>query len=180
MIRDNLLALFADSRRWEHEGRRVVFWYDVGGEFRQDFEALDLDGIRKQLLNGNPFRTKILIESTGSNEKLLVYSPSPKPAPREDWLLDALKYGQEFSADRAAMIALDLGFTDPAVVTIIHEREAFFDSKRRVEALKGMSLPASTSAPELAVAMMSATVGLKAPDARGVIRKVLLGGLDVS
>jgi uncharacterized protein (TIGR02687 family) len=179
-IRDNLVALFMHSRRWEHEGRRVVFWYDDGGEFRQDFESLDLDGIRKHLLNGNPFRSKILIESIGPDEKLLVYSPWPKPAPREDWLLDALKYGQEFSADRAAMIALDLGFTDPAVVATIRERVAFFDSKRRVEALKGMSLPASISAPELAVAMMSVTVGLKAPDPRGVIRKVLVGGLDES
>lgn len=179
-IRNNLKALFTDSHRWEHEGRRVVFWYDSGGEFRQDFESLNLDGIRKHLLKGNPFQTKILIESMDPDEKLLVYSPSPKPTPREDWLLDALKYGQEFSADRAAMIVLDLGFTDPAVVGTIREHVAFFDSKRRLEALKAMSLPASISAPELAVAMMSATVGLRAPDPRGVIRKVLLGGLDES
>jgi hypothetical protein len=88
--------------------RNVVFWYDEEGVFAGDIDSLALEGVKIIKLNvNNMFATKLYIEETDTTGNLLVYSPLPRPANRENWLTDTIKYSQTFSTDETSLNLLN-------------------------------------------------------------------------
>lgn len=77
----------ADGRK-----RNIVFWYDEHAEFTREIDELQLNnaGLIK-LTSDNSFAVKYKLEKLDANSNYLVYSPAPKPLPRENWLLDIVK-----------------------------------------------------------------------------------------
>lgn len=178
-IQQTLQQLFDDDARWQDRFKRVVFWYDENAVFAEEYEALNLEKVRKHTLNDhNTFYTKVQLEALQAGERCLVYSPMPQPHPEENWLLDALKYGESFSADRASLVFTELGLLDRSLLDYIRDHLKFFQNKKRVEALMQLMISPSIQEPQLRIAMMSVLTGLKTPDALGMIRKVLLAGLE--
>ena len=78
-VQGALQTLFTDDRRWKHRGRRVAFWYDPQGEFREEAQTLDLDGVTVVTLADTPFALKrrVLLEEPQTN--FLLYAPFPEP-----------------------------------------------------------------------------------------------------
>ena len=116
---------------------RIVFWYDVKRELRQEFEALALPEVVKIALANNQFSVKHRILREQSAQKFLLYHEGPPPPDLDNWLLDVqLAYGQ-FRADQVSLwlseIGLGLEFT-----AVVAPHTEFFQAVRRREALKEM------------------------------------------
>ena len=177
-IADGLLHLFNAPERWAHEGRKLVFWYDPGGEFRETFEDLELGGATKLELTNTPFHTKYHLLVEAPETDYLLYAPYARPKDADNWLLDLELSGLQFSADRAAMIFRDLALHTRYLETYIREHLSFFNSKRRYSALLDMELGPGTDEAGLRLAMMCALAGLKIPDVGLLLRALLIGGLQ--
>ena len=176
-IQATLQNLFQDDSRWAHPGQRVVFWYDPDQQFLDTFTELQLDGIEKLQLNDTPFTVKHRLLKQQPGQAFLLYAPFAQPNDPDNWLLDIQHRGLIFAADRAALIFADLGLHQRSLETIIRQHLKFFDSRKRTESLQAMPLSPQTHDRELVLAMLSVLVGLKVPDASGVIRRVLMAGL---
>jgi len=176
-IQSTLQNLFQDDSRWAHQGQRVVFWYDSDQQFQDTFTALQLEGVEKLQLNDTPFTVKHRLLIVQPHQAFLLYAPFPAPADQDNWLLDIQHRSLTFSADRAALIFADLGFHQRSLEAIIRQHLKFFDSRKRTEALQSMQLAPQTHEKGLLLAMLSVLVGLKVPDASGLIRRVLMAGL---
>ena len=87
--------------------RHIVFWYDAEGEFIEDIDNINLQNVRTlKLTQNNYFKTRYILEKEDTTSNILIYANMPKPSPREDWLLDVLKYSIEFSTDKTTVIII--------------------------------------------------------------------------
>ena len=95
------------------EVRKLVFWYDAGGEFAEDVDSLGLVNAEVlHLARDNQFYTKYFLEWVDKTTNYLVYAPFAKPPLRENHLADTMRYSKEFVADRASLLIADLGLED--------------------------------------------------------------------
>ncbi len=175
-IRSGLLNLFGSPERWGHEERKLVFWYDPGGEFREVFAGLELPGIQKYEMSHTPFRTKCHLLLDAPKTDFLLYAPYAQPADEDNWLLDLELSGLHFSADRAALIFRELALYTRHLEGYVRGHLTFF-SKKRYAALLEMGLSAQTDEAGLRLAMMSTIAGLRVPNAELLLRGLLMGGL---
>ncbi len=105
-IQASLQTIFQDDSRWRSaKARRIVFWYDAGGQFQPTFDAITLPNVTKLQLGDTPFTAKHRLLIQEPEQSFLLYAPYAEPAPADNWLLDIQKSAQPFSADRAALIA---------------------------------------------------------------------------
>lgn len=155
--------------------RQIIFWYDEEGQFARDIDELELANARiLKLYTNNAFHIKYQLEKVDLESNYLLYSPLPKPAARDNWLLDMLKYSTEFSTDKAVLIMRSFGVKDGALVNIFRKYLKFFDNKERYRKLISYSLDAPTE-DKMHVAVMSVLCRLPAADFESVVRKVLMG-----
>lgn len=111
----------------EGKKRNIIFWYDEEGEFVEDIDELILDNAKTlKLADNNAFFIKYQLEKEDTESNYLLYSPSPKPMPRDNWLLDILQYSTGFSTDKAVLIMGDLGVTDPSLRNVFKKYLKFF------------------------------------------------------
>lgn len=114
---------------------RIVFWYDVKRELRQEFEAVTLPAVTKITLDNNQFRVKHRILREQPEHKFLLYHEGPPPPDLDNWLLDVQLASGQFRADQVSLwlseIGLGLEFT-----AVVAPHTEFFQAARRREALK--------------------------------------------
>lgn len=115
--------------------RRIVFWYDAKQELREDFEALQLAGVKKIELINNEFGVKHRILREEPEQKFLIYREGPQPADLENWLLDVQLAHGEFRTDQVAiwLSELELGFE---FADVVQEHAEFYQAIKRKNALK--------------------------------------------
>ena len=113
---------------------RVVFWYDDSGEMKEVFEQLNLDVVEKVMMANNEFGTKYQILIQKPTTPFLVYQPSPKPVPEENWLLDLNLAFYEFHAEPASLYLQDLGLTQE-FLPIVEQHEKFFANEKNLKSL---------------------------------------------
>ena len=98
------------------ERHRIVFWYDTKQELRNDFEALELAGIKKLELTNNEFGVKYRLLREEPEQKFLLYREGPQPANLENWLLDVQLAQGVFRTGQVGLwlaeLELGLEFTD--------------------------------------------------------------------
>ncbi len=117
------------------EKHRLVFWYDAEGAMRERYEALELDGVEKVELDGNPFGLKYRVLRVEPKGRFLIYSAMPRPADEENWLLDLELSHHIFHADKASLLLQELEL--PLVLKPLIQRHAdFFNAVKRVEKLR--------------------------------------------
>ena len=93
--------------------RKLVFCNDANAEFITDIDTIELENAKVyRLEQNNQFRTKYFLEREDTTTNYLIYAPFPKPPIRENHLADTIRYSTEFFADRASLLALDLGIED--------------------------------------------------------------------
>lgn len=111
--------------------RNIVFWYDEDGDFKEDIDNLNFKNSKIiELTKNNSFYIKYLLEIKDLNSNYLIYSPMPKPHPRDNWLLDILSYSFEFSTDKAELIRKDF-VEDSSLTKVFKNYLKFFNNKER-------------------------------------------------
>ena len=164
----------------ENYKRRIIFWQDPDGEFAGQVDELCLDGVKILKLTGtNNFAAKLLLSETDTESNYLVYNPFSYSDIRDNWLLDIELYSEEFRADLLSIRMQELGM--PATSQMRKAMKAyskFFENKERVAKLTAFKSNYS-NAGQLHIDIFAVLAGTSANTAPGVIRAILMGGLDV-
>jgi uncharacterized protein (TIGR02687 family) len=120
--------------------KRVVLWYDPSGEWAAEFEAYEAPNVEKLRVEGNEFSIKVAISRAAPDQRFLLYLPSAKPPEPDNWLLDLLLSGHEFTADRASLDIQEAGLT-LEFKDLAQQHKAFFRSPVRTTKLKELLRP---------------------------------------
>lgn len=142
------------------ERHRIVFWYDAKKELRSDFEALELPGIEKLVLNNNEYSVKYKILREQPEQKFLLYHEGAQPIDLENWLLDVQLAHGEFRTDQAAiwLAELELGLE---FIDVIQQHLEFFQGEKRKETLKKL-LKADDTVGQIRLKMLAVCAGSEA------------------
>lgn len=115
------------------EQRKLVFWYDDKGDFAEDIDNIELNQAKVyKLTKNNQFQTKFFLEREDTTTNYLLYAPFPKPPVAENHLEDTLLYSKRFYADRASLLAADLGIEEK-YKSVIEKHIKFFGNKERLQ-----------------------------------------------
>jgi uncharacterized protein (TIGR02687 family) len=162
----------------EGKKRNLVFWYDDGGEFAEDIGELRLENAKILKLGpNNSFYIKYLLEKEDTESNYLLYSPISRPMPRENWLLDILKYNEDFSTDKATLIMKDFKVEDPSLRNVFKSYLKFFGNKERYRKFASFHIEKFTK-DKIHMGVLSTLCRLPVSDFEQVLKKILIEGLD--
>ena len=174
-LKDRFAAPLVDNYK-----RRIVFWQDPDGEFSDLVDELCLDGVKTLKLTGkNNFAAKMLLSEDDTDSNYLVYNPLSYSDVRDNWLLDIELYSEEFRADLLSIRMQELKM--PATSQLrkaMKSYSKFFENKERVAKLTAFKSNYS-NAGQLHIDILAVLAGTSANTAPGVIRAILMAGLDV-
>ena len=170
-IEDRLRAMFAPG-----EQRKLVFWYDESASFENEVSQLNIPGVTVYRVEPRTqFATKWMLELEHPDESFLIYAPFAKPLLEENHLADMLRYSQEYSTDKATMIAQDFNL-DEKTKLFVQEHINFFAAQDRTKRFYDLGTPAYTE--ETFALAMLAVLCKCPPKPEEVVRYVLRGTLD--
>ena len=107
--------------------RRLVFWYDEGGQMREFAASLDIPGVEILTLQNNAFTLKYRILKGEQPERgFLIYSPQAQPSDENNWLLDLQMEAIPFSADMDSLYAAECGIPMELKEKVVDKHQAFF------------------------------------------------------
>ena len=174
-LKDRFAAPLAENYR-----RRIIFWLDPDGEFSDFVDELCLDGVKILKLTGsNNFAAKQILSETDTESNYLVYNPISYPDVRDNWLLDIELYSEEFRADLLSIRMQELGMSDtPQMRKAMKSYAKFFENKERVAKLTALD-SSYNNVGQLHIDILAVLAGTSANTASGVIRAILMGGLDI-
>lgn len=174
-LRDRFAAMLPDNYK-----RRIIFWQDPAGEFSDLVDELHLDGVKILKLTGrNNFAAKMLLSQTDTESNYLVYNPISYSDVSDDWLLDIELYSEEFSADLISIRMQELGMPSNAQLhKAMKKYSKFFENKERVARLTALDSN-YTNAGQLHIDILSVLSGAGVNTAPGVIRTVLMNGMEI-
>lgn len=153
--------------------RKLVFWYDANAEFSEDVDSLELENAKVlHLEKDNQFYIKYFLECEDKDTNYLIYAPFAKPNIRENHLEDTIRYSKEFFADRASLLALDLGI-DERYKPVIQRYIKFFANKDRTQKFYDLEIEGYNRS-TIEVALMSVLCKSKTASFEEVLRCVLM------
>lgn len=165
-ITDKLNSEFAS------DVRKLVFWYDANAEFVEDVDSLELNNAKVLHLEpDNQFYTKHFLECIDTATNYLVYAPFAKPSIRDNHLADTIRYSKEFFADRASLLAIDLGI-DERYKPVIQHYIKFFANKERTQKFYDLEIE-NFNRSTIEVALMSVLCKSKTASFEEVLRCIL-------
>lgn len=164
----------------ENYKRRIIFWQDPDGEFSDLVDELCIDGVKILKLTGkNNFAAKHILSETDTDSNYLVYNPISYSDIRDNWLLDIELYSEEFRADLLSIRMQSLGVSDtPQMRKAMKSYSKFFENKERVAKLTAFKSN-YTNVGQLHIDILAALSGTSSNTASGVIRAILMAGLDI-
>ncbi len=164
----------------DNYNRRIIFWQDPDGEFSAQVDELCPEGVKLLKLTGsNNFAAKQLLSETDTQSDYLVYNPVSYSDVRDNWLLDIELYSEEFRADLLSIRMQELNMSPTS-----HMRKAmksyskFFENKERVAKLTAFK-SSYGNVGQLHIDILAVLSGAAVNTASGVIRAVLMGGLEI-
>lgn len=129
-IEQALDKLFAQGNKG-----RLVFWYDEKKELRADFEALQLDGVEKIVVENNEYALKYRMLKEQPKQKFLIFREGKRSKDIDNWLLDLELAYSEFRTDQNALWVNELGLMLEDI-PLVEAHKEFFNNKKRREAFK--------------------------------------------
>lgn len=161
--------------------RRIIFWYDEDGEFRERLDEVTLNNAKLVALTGtNNFAVKKLLSVDDTTNNFLVYCPLSYEKPEDDWLLDIEMYSEEFRADLISIWMDELGIpSTSAMRKQVKEYRKFFKAKARRDKIASQS-KAPVIPVQLHMAVMGALGGLKDVSPATIMKEVLKAGMDIN
>lgn len=174
-LRERFAAPLPDYYR-----RRILFWQDPDGEFADQVDELCPEGVKLLKLTGtNNFAAKLLLSETDTDSDYLVYNPIGYASVQDDWLLDIELYSEEFRADLLSIRMQELHMPPTAQMrNAMRAYGKFFENKERAAKLAALQSD-YTTAGQLHIDVMAVLSGTSAHTAPGVIRAILMAGLDI-
>lgn len=164
----------------ENYKRRIIFWQDPDGEFADQVEDLCPEGVKLLKLTGsNNFAAKLLLSETDTESDYLVYNPISYGDIKDNWLLDIELYSEEFRADLLSIRMQELGMQPTSQLRkAVKSYSKFFENKERAAKLAALGSN-YTGVGQLHIDVFTVLSGASANTAAGVIRAILLDGLDI-
>ena len=161
--------------------RRIVFWYDEDGEFKDRLDEVTVNNAKLLELTGtNNFAVKKILSVDDTTNNYLVYCPLSYEKPEENWLLDIELYSEEFRADLISIWMDELGIpSTPAMRKQVKEYRKYFNAKTRRDKIAGQNKTPTVPA-QLHIAVMGALSGLKDVSPAAIMKEVLKAGLDIN
>lgn len=159
--------------------RRIIFWYDEDGEFRERLDEVALNNAKLVALTGtNNFAVKKLLSVDDTMNNYLVYCPLSYENPENDWLLDIEMYSEEFRADLISIWMDEMGIpSTPAMRKQVKDYRKFFKAKVRRDKIVSQNKAPSVPA-QLHMSVMGALGGIKDVTPAAIIKEVLKAGMD--
>ena len=159
--------------------RRIIFWYDEDGEFRERLDEVVLNNAKLVALTGtNNFAVKKLLSVDDTTNNYLVYCPLSYEKPEDDWLLDIEMYSEEFRADLISIWMNEMGIpSTPAMRKQVKDYRKYFNAKARRDKIASQNRVPSVPA-QLHMAVMGALGGIKDVTPAAIIKEVLKAGMD--
>ena len=159
--------------------RRIIFWYDEDGEFRERLDEVALNNAKLVALTGtNNFAVKKLLSVDDTTNNFLVYCPLSYEKPEDDWLLDIEMYSEEFRADLISIWMNEMGIpSTPAMRKQVKDYRKYFNAKARRDKIASQNRVPSVPA-QLHMAVMGALGGIKDVTPAAIIKEVLKAGMD--
>ena len=131
----------ADHLADRFESRRVVVWHDPDGGYATQLDALAPGDVTVLRIADDEFAVKHRVLREEPAAKFLVYRSGGVPEGVGNWLLDIeLAYGPVFTANRGALMRVDLGLTAPGSEELIARYQSFFNDAKLVVRLKSLPL----------------------------------------
>ena len=163
----------------DNHQRRIIFWQDPDGEFTGQVEEFCPENVKLLKLTGsNNFAAKMLLSETDTESNYLVYNPIAYTDIKEDWLLDIELYSEEFRADLLSNRMQELNMPSTSQMRkAMKAYSRFFENKSRAAKLAAFHSDYS-SAGQLHIDVMAVLAGTAANTAPGVIRAILMSGLN--
>ena len=163
----------------ENYKRRIIFWQDPDGEFAAQVDELCPGGVKLLKLTGmNNFAAKMLLSETDLDSNYLVYNPLSYSDIRDNWLLDIELYSEEFRADLLSIRMQELNMPNTSRLRkAMKAYSKFFDNKERVAKLSAFKSKYDKVG-QLHIDILAVLSGASANTAPGVIKAILLAGLD--
>jgi uncharacterized protein (TIGR02687 family) len=146
-------------RIYDDKDEKIVIWYDDEGGFKERYDALELDGVEKIEADRNLFWIKYRIYYEAPQHKYLIYIPSPKPSPRDNWLLDISLSYYEFKADESSINIQEMGL-DLRLKPVLDRYAKFFRNEKNKSALNAL-LETHDDDETLIKKMISVATGVK-------------------
>ncbi len=110
--------------------KRIVFWYDNGGQWASVADNLDISEVTCLKLAGNPFSIKYhILKGEQPARGFLIYSRDERPADTDNWLLDLETEGIIFSAGMGSLYAAECGIPMELKHKVIDPHIEFFKSE---------------------------------------------------
>lgn len=161
--------------------RRIIFWYDEDGEFRERLDEVALNNAKLVALTGtNNFAVKKLLSVDDTTSNYLVYCPLSYERTEDNWLLDIEMYSEEFRADLISIWMKELGIpSTPAMRKQVKDYRKFFKAKLRRDKIASQNKVPSVPV-QLHMAVMGALGGIKNVTPAAIIKKVLKAGMDTN
>lgn len=178
-IEETLKQRFAEPLKDNYK-RHIVFWQDPEGEFSDMVDELCLDGVKTLKLTGkNNFAAKLLLSETDTDSNYLVYNPLSYSDVRDNWLLDIELYSEEFRADLLSLRMQDLNMPSTAQMRkAMKSYSKFFENKERVAKIAALDSTYSNVG-QLHIDILAVLTGANSNTAFGVIRTIVMKGLDI-
>lgn len=159
------------------EKRKIIFWYDPEGQFKDLIDDIKLDQVKIHFLTGdNYFYTKFLLEEEDPESSYLIYAALNPLLDENNWLIDTELYSYKFSADRLLIHMEEMGL-DYKLRPVAKKYERFFNSNERRRKVTGYGIK-DYDENKLELALMSALCGAKFADELEVFKKILGNSLE--
>lgn len=149
-------------------GRRLTYWPDEPGTYREAISSIDVPGVTIVDATGVELATKrrVLVDEPGS--RFVVYRAGEEPEPTEDLIYDLRLRAARFSCSEEGVWAQECGVPAELAAALV-DHAAFFNSRERMLALKESDLP-KTTMEELELALCAAALGIREGTVRDVAR----------
>lgn len=160
----------------EYYERRIIFWQDPEGEFREEIAGVKLQHAKVLVLTGrNTFLAKKLLSHDDLTSNYLVYVPFAYERQEDDWLLDLELASESFRADLVSMWLTELQLPDELPYRRLLKRyRKFFNAAARREKLAAL-LAGRRSPAQVMLAMMAVLTRSGSADPGDILRAVLKG-----
>ena len=160
--------------------RRIIFWNDEDGDFKDEINDLELSNAKVLILSSdNQFESKRILSSLDLDSNYLVYNPIVSD-PEHDWFLDIKLYSDEYRADKTSRLMQDLHILNtPELRKEVQRFKGFFNANSRCKAFVSLNQNIDKKS-TLYMTLLSAISGVKEVKPEEIIKAVIANGLDIN
>ena len=159
--------------------RRIIFWNDEDGDFKEEVTDLELSNAKVLILDeSNQFSSKKLLSYDDQDSNYLVYNPLIVD-PEHDWFLDIKLYSDEYRADQTSRWMQDMHIANtPELRKEVKYYKGFFNAASRRKLISNFDEVIDKKS-LLYMSILSAICGTKERTPESIIKSVMLAGTDL-